>query len=211
MSSVAANASRHVDVTDAPTLFRSALKLGLLEAVLVLAFSLVSRFTGGIVETVLSWTIVVGGLAAVSFVPGIWTKPRTIEGIAGAAGIGLFATVVYMLIDVALLQPIGTYGDRWAAIGGGSNWWYHPVWWMAGAYLPWLGSFIQANNATKSRGELRTGAAFVLAAVCTGVMGTIGVLTHFPGAGFNLPTFAVATIAGLPVAVLVSGLGAKRS
>ena len=37
---------------------------------------------------------------------------------AGAAGIGLAAAGVYLLVDVSLLQPIGTYTNRWREIGG---------------------------------------------------------------------------------------------
>jgi prepilin signal peptidase PulO-like enzyme (type II secretory pathway) len=118
---------RDVDLTDVSHIARSAIKIGLFTAVTVLLFSLVSRFTGGAVESILGTLIVVVGIFVVTFLPGLWTNPRTIEGIAGAAGIGLGGAVVYLLIDVVLLQKIGTYSNRWRAIGGGSNWWYHPV------------------------------------------------------------------------------------
>ena len=57
--------------------------------------------------------LLLAGSAGVTLLPGIWTRARTIEGIAGAAGIGLGATVVFLLVDVALLQHIGTYTNRW--------------------------------------------------------------------------------------------------
>jgi hypothetical protein len=199
-----------VDVTDVPHVLRASLKLGLLTAVCVLLFSLVSKHTAGMVENVLSVAIVLVGLLACTFWPGIWTNARTVEGISGAAGIGLAASVVYLVIDIALLVPIGTYSNRWAEIGGGSNWWYHPVWWMVAAYLPWLGSWIQANNAAKS-GSLETPKAAILAIICTAVVGGIAIAVHFPGAGVNLGTFAVASLAGLPLAVLVSNVGTPKS
>lgn len=199
-----------VDVTDVPHVLRTSVKLGLLTSVLVLLFSLVSRFTGGMVENVLSVAIVVAGIAACTFWPGIWTNARTIEGISGAAGIGLGASVVYLLVDVALLQPIGTYSNRWAEIGGGSNWWYHPVWWMVAAYLPWLGSWIQANNAAKS-GSLNTLQAIILTTVCTAVVGGLAIAVHFPKAGVNLGTFAVATLVGLPLATWISSFGVRKA
>jgi len=90
------------------------------------------------------------GLAATVILPGLWTRARNIEGIAAAAGIGLAATVVFLLVDVALLQPFGAYTFRWRALGGGSNWWYHPVWWMVGTYLAWMGAFILANQTARN-------------------------------------------------------------
>src|SRR4029079_11961055 len=86
---------------------------------------------------------------AVTLLPGLWTRARTIEGIAGAAGIGLGATVVFLLVDVTVLQNIGTWGNRWREIGGGSDWWYHPVWWMVGTFLPWFGAWMLANQLTR--------------------------------------------------------------
>jgi hypothetical protein len=202
--------SETVDVTNVPHVLRAAVKLGLLQSVCVLLFSLVSKHTNGTIEDVLSVAIVAIGIIACAFWPGTVTNARSIEGIAGAAGIGLAASVVFMLVDVALLQPINTYSNRWAAIGGGSNWWYHPIWWMTAAFLPWLGSWIQSNNAAKS-GSLKTVQAVILTAICTAVLAGIAIAVHFPGASVNLATFAIATLAGLPVAVFVSGFGIKKA
>lgn len=195
-----------VDVTNVPHVLRAAVKLGLLQSVFVLLFSLVSKHTNGTIEDVLSVAIVAIGVVACTFWPGTVTNARTIEGIAGAAGIGLGAAVVYMIIDGVLLMPIGTYSNRWAQIGGGSNWWYHPVWWMIAAYLPWLGAWIQSNNAAKS-GTLGTVKGIGLVAVCTAVVAGIAIAVHFPGASVNLATFAIATLVGLPIAVALSGIG----
>src|SRR5688572_23790982 len=152
------------DVTRVPMIVQGAVKLGLLESILVLLFSLASRFLEGIVEAVVCGIILAVGLAAVSMLPGLWTRPRTIEGIAGAAGIGLAATGVFLLLDVTLLQNIGTYSNRWYEIGGGSNWWYHPVWWMVGTFLPWMGAWIIANQ-TANQGRPSPVNGFVVALV----------------------------------------------
>jgi hypothetical protein len=37
------------------------------------------------------------------------------------------------------------------------------------------------------------------------------VLAHFPGAGWNLPTFGVAFLPGLALTTLLTGLGARRA
>ena len=199
------------DLTDVPAIVRGSVKLGLLESVLVLVISLVSRFLpNGVVQTVVLAVIVAAGLFAVTFLPGLWTRPRTIEGIAGAAGIGLGAAVMFLFIDVTLLQNIGTYGHRWYELGGGSNWWYHPVWWMVGTYLPWLGAWSLANQLVKGRAVSPIG-GFGLALVCGVVLAVIATVVHFPGAGWTLPTFAVAFLPGLAVATALSGLGARRA
>jgi hypothetical protein len=199
------------DLTDIPAIVRGAVKLGLLEAVIVLVISLVSHLLpNGPLQTVILGLIVLAGLAGVTLLPGLWTRPRTIEGIAGAAGIGLGAAVTFLLIDVTLLQNIGTYGHRWYDLGGGSNWWYHPVWWMVGTFLPWFGAWMLANQMVKSGGFSPVG-AFGMAVALSVVCAVVAVLVHFPGAGWNLGTFGVAFLPGLALATLVSGMGAKRA
>jgi hypothetical protein len=199
------------DLTDVPALVRGSVKLGLLEAVMVLAISLISRLLPlGLLQVVLLAVALVIGLGAVTLLPGLWTRPRTIEGIAGAAGIGLGAAVVFLLIDVTLLQNIGTYGHRWLEVGGGSNWWYHPVWWMVGTFMPWMGAWILANQVTR-HGTVSAGSAFGTALACAVVLAVVAVVIHFPGAAWTLPTFGVAFLPGLALATLLSGLGAKRA
>ena len=199
------------DLTDVPAIVRGAVKLGLIEAVIVLVISLVSHLLpNGVLQTVLLALLVLVGLAVVTLLPGLWTRPRTIEGIAGAAGIGLGAAVVFLLLDVTLLQNIGTYGHRWLELGGGSNWWYHPVWWMVGSFLPWMGAWILANQLVKS-GGVSPVAAFGLAVALGVVCAVVAVLIHFPGAGWNLGTFGVAFLPGVTLAMLLTGMGAKRA
>ncbi len=199
-----------VDRTDIPHIVRRSVQLGLLECALVFAMSLVSRFLSGPVELILLAVLLVLGLALVSGLPGVWTRARTIEGIGGAAGIGLGAAAVYLLVDVALLQPIGTYTNRWRELGGGSNWWYHPVWWMVGTYLPWMGAWFLANQAAK--GETSSVVRLVIASlVFTVPFAAAAVLLHFPGASWSLPTFGVAFLPGVTAAVLFSGLGLRRA
>ena len=197
------------DLTSVPALVQGSVKLGLLEAVIVLVISLISRLLPlGLLQTALLAAALVIGLAAVTLLPGLWTRPRTIEGIAGAAGIGLGAAVVFLLIDVTLLQNIGTYGHRWYDVGGGSNWWYHPIWWMVGTFMPWMGAWSLANQLAKG-GTVSAGSAYGMALACAVVVAVVAAVIHFPGAGWNLPTFGVAFLPGLALATLLTGLGAK--
>jgi hypothetical protein len=188
---------------------RGAVLLGVFEAVAVLLISLAFRFLAGPLETIVVAVLLLVGLAPVTLLPGIWTRARTIEGIAGAAGIGLGATFVFLLLDVVLLQHIGTYSNRWWQVGG-SNWWYHPIWWMVGTYLPWFGAYILANQAERN-GRISAPAAFGTAIAFAVVVGIVAVLIGFPRAGWNLPTFGVAFLPGLALATALSALGGRRT
>jgi hypothetical protein len=205
-----AQVKRDYDATDVPLIVLGSIKLGLLESVLVLLFSLASRFLGGVIEALVGGLIVLIGLAAVTMLPGLWTRARTIEGVAGAAGIGLGAAVVFLLIDVMLLQNIGTYSNRWHAIGGGSNWWYHPVWWMVGSFLPWMGAWILANQ-TERNGQPAVAKGLGIALVLSAIVAIAAVLLGFPGARWTLGTFAVAFLPGLVLATIVSAMGKPRT
>ena len=154
--------------------------------------------------------ILLAGIAAVSMLPGLWTRARFIEGIAGAAGIGLAATGVFLLLDVMLLQNIGTYTDRWYAIGGGSNWWYHPVWWMAGTFLPWMGAWVLANQTARN-GRPSVGAAFLTVLGLAVLSAVVGILIGVPGARWTLGTLGVAFLPGLALAALVTSMGKRRA
>lgn len=208
--SAVAQASVPVDQTDVRYLVRAAVKIGFLTAATVFLFSLVSRFTDGTLMTALETVILLAGLSGVVLLPGIWTNPRTVEGIAGAAAIGLGGTFIYLLLDVSILQNIGTYTDRWRAIGGGSNWWWHPVWWMLGTYLCWFGAFAQSNQAVR-RGAARPVMVMVLGIAYALVLGVIANAIHFPAAEWSMPTFAIAFIPGLALTVLTTALAPKRS
>jgi hypothetical protein len=198
------------DLTRVPMIVQGAIKLGLLESILVLLFSLASRFLGGAAEVIVGGVVLLVGLAAVSMLPGLWTRPRTIEGIAGAAGIGLAAAGVFLLVDVALLQNIGTYSNRWYEVGGGSNWWYHPVWWMVGTFLPWMGAWILANQTVKD-GRPSPLRAFLTAIVATVILAAAAIVLGFPGARWTLATLGVAFLPGLVLATALSAMGKRQA
>jgi hypothetical protein len=205
-----AELNRDYDLTGVPAIVAGSIKLGLLEGIAVLLFSLASRLLDGVVETIVCGIILIVGVAAVSMLPGLWTRPRTIEGIAGAAGIGLGATAVFLLVDVVLLQNIGTYTNRWYEIGGGSNWWYHPVWWMVGTFIPWMGAWLLANQ-TNRNGHPSAGQGLIIALVLAVLIGAAASALGFPGAHWGLGTFGVAFLPGLVLATLISGIGKRRT
>jgi hypothetical protein len=198
------------DLTAVPAIVQGSVKLGLLQAIVVLLFALASRFLSGVLEVLVCGIILALGLAAVTVLPGLWTRALTIEGIAGAAGIGLGATGVFLLVDIVLLQNLGIYSNRWYDVGGGSNWWYHPVWWMVGSFLPWMGGWILANQ-TARMGRTSPVTALVMAAVGAAVIAVAAVLLNFPGAGWNLATFGVAFLPGLVLATILSAVGKRRA
>jgi hypothetical protein len=205
-SAAAAHSSDRIEI---PRIVRLAIVLGIIQAVIVALFAVVTRLFDGPVEKALEAVLLIIGLGATILLPGLWTRARNIEGIAAAAGIGLGATVVFLLIDVALLQPLGAYTFRWRALGGGSNWWYHPVWWMAGTYLSWMGAFILANQTAK-HGRPSVVGLVLLALVITLLLGAIGVVLHVPGAAWSIPTFGVAVLPALALTTVISGLGSRR-
>jgi hypothetical protein len=198
------------DLTAVPAIVQGSVKLGLLQAIVVLLFALASRFLSGVLEVIVCGIILAIGLAAVTVLPGLWTRALTIEGIAGAAGIGLGATGVFLLIDIVLLQNLGIYTNRWYDVGGGSNWWYHPVWWMVGTFLSWMGAWILANQTARN-GRPDAPRALVTALILTLLVGAIAVVLDFPGAGWNLATFGVAYLPALVLGTAASAFGKRRA
>ena len=80
---------------------------------------------------------------------------------------------------------------------------------MVGTYLSWMGGWILANQARKS-GTSSVPGAIILVAITTALCGAVAAVTHFPGAAWTVPTFAIAVLPGLALANIVSALGARR-
>ncbi len=198
------------DTTGLPIVWRGLTVLAVVQAACVLATSIVERNLNGVANRGLTAVIVAFGATFTIFYPGTRTRPRTIEGIAGAAAIGLGATWAFLVLNLAILQPLHTYTNRWYQIGGGSNWWYIPSWWLVGTYLSWMGGFILAHLGRRS-GEASVPVAIVLLAVLTALCGAGAALVRFPGAGWNVPTFAIAIAPALLLENLLTWLVARRS
>lgn len=197
------------DNTQLGRVVRASITLGLVESLVVVVVSIINKSLTGTADHALTGIAVFAGAMFTSFYPGTVTRPRTIEGIAGAAGIGLGATWVFLLVDAFLLQTFHVYTNRWHQVGGGSIWWYLPVWWMVGTFLSWMGGWILANQSSRS-GAPSVPAAIGLVTVTAALCGAVAVLVHFPSAGWNVPTFAVAVLPGLVLANIVSALGRRR-
>src|SRR2546430_1614886 len=123
---------------------------GVVTALAVIVFLVISRVVpSGIVQALLETVIVLVAGVAAAFLPAHWATARTTQGIASAAAIGLWGTIVFMAIDIILLRPFRAFPWTWDAVGGGSTWWYLPVWWMLGTFLAWMGGLVTAGRAAR--------------------------------------------------------------
>src|SRR5438034_9904944 len=178
--------------------------VGAATAVAVILFLLVSRLLpAGLSTSVLLMIIVLAGGVGAAFLPGFFAASRTTQGVASAAAIGLWGTIVFMAIDIILLRPFRAFPWTWDAVGGGSTWWYLPIWWMLGTLLAWMGGVVTAGRA--ARGGDVASPALALPAVVGAAIITLGAtlarlhidLPVAAGAGFTL----VLTV--LAIAVIV--------
>jgi len=135
----------------------------------VIVYLLVSRLVpAGMAQALLQTLVVLATAVIATFLPAHWTTARSTEGIAGAAAVGLWGTIVFMAIDIILLRPLKAYPWTWDAVGGGSTWWYLPIWWMLGTFVAWLGGLVTAARAR------RGGSTAIRALALPLVLGAVG-------------------------------------
>ena len=180
--------------------------VGVVTAVLVILYLVVSRLLSpGITTSLLQTILVLAGGVAAAFLPGFFAASRTTQGVASAAAIGLWGTIVFMAIDIVVLRPmnhvVGTYPWTWDAVGGGSTWWYLPIWWMLGTFLAWMGGLVTAGRAARG-GDMAIGALalpVVIGAAAVALVVTLARLhVYLPvaaGAGFALVLTGFAVVA----------------
>ncbi|HTR19609.1 MAG TPA: hypothetical protein VMH88_02040 [Gemmatimonadales bacterium] len=176
-------------------------KVGLCVGVLVVAFLAVSRMmpAGTGLAAVQTLIVLAGGVAA-SLLPGEWAVARETEGVAGAAAIGLWGTVVFSAFDIVLLRPFKAFPWTWDAIGGNSTWWYLPIWWMLGTYLAWMGGMLVAGRNARQR----TSFVQIAAPVVIGAL-VVGILARVLGCPEGLPvTSGAGLVLTLTVLALIS-------
>src|SRR3989442_211078 len=171
----------------------------------VVLFLLVSRsglLPTGVVTAFLLMLIVLAAGVAAAFLPGFFAASRTVQGVASAAAIGLWGAIVFMAIDIILLRPFRAFPWTWDAVGGGSTWWYLPIWWMLGTLLGWMGAIVTAGRAARGgdAGVRSLATPAVLGGLSAGLgLGLAGVV-FMPGAagvGFllTLVIFALVVVA----------------
>ena len=190
------------DRSDFRTVTIGGAKMGAITAVAVVLFVAASRLlpdTGGLrggVEAV----IVLVAAAAATFLPAQWSAARQVEGIAGAAAIGLVGTIVFMAIDIVVFRPLKAYPWTWDAIGGGSTWWYLPIWWMLGTFLAWMGGIVTARQAARAeatllRRTLPVAVGTLLAVMIARLAGVAWALPFATGLAFTVILALLAVVA----------------
>lgn len=177
---------------DVRTMLGGGAKLGLVTAAGVAVFALLSRALQGSLETLVQSVLVLAGGLVSSYAPAFWVRPRSLDAIAWAATLGLLGSVAFTVIDTAVLRPLDLYHWTWDAIGGGSGFWYIPVWWMGATFLAWLGAWIASREA-REPGALGSSAAKTLALA----LGFAVVLVVTGVAPFHAATVALAYALGL--------------
>ena len=196
-----------VDRSDFRNIMLSGAKIGLMTGVAVLVYAALSRaLPAGLAREAGQAVVVLATATLVSLLPALWVVARGIEGIAGAAAVGLWGTIVFTAIDIVVLRPanhlITIYPWTWDAVGGLSTWWYLPIWWMLGTFVAWMGGLLTAGRATRGSPTLPSVAGPIVAvAALIAVIGRIAalpaVLPITAGAGFTLTLtlLAVAAVA----------------
>jgi len=175
--------------------------VGVVTAAAVILYLIVSRLLSpGMVVSLLQTVIVLAGGVAAAFLPGFYASSRTTQGIASAAAIGLWGTIVFMAIDIILLRPFRAYPWTWDAVGGGSTWWYLPVWWMLGTFLAWMGAIVTAGRAARG-GDVAIAALALPVVVGAAVIALLVTLARLhvylpvaAGAGFALVLTILAVV-----------------
>jgi hypothetical protein len=136
-----------IDRSDAALIVGNGAKLGVVTTIGVVVFALLSRSLEGMTETIVQSIMILAGLVVFSFVPALWIRSRSIDGMAWAMLVGLLGALFFTVIDTAALRPLELYHWTWDQIGGGSGFWYVPVWWMLSSYLSGLGAILVKNNS----------------------------------------------------------------
>jgi hypothetical protein len=159
-SATVASGSRY----DARTIVVGGIQLGVVTAGGVVLFALLSRAMSGTAEAIVQSLIVLVGGTVVTYWPAAMVRPREVDTIGWTTLLAYVGTVVFTILDIALLRPLGMYHWTWDAIGGGSGFWYISLWWMGGTFLAWMGAWVYAI-----RGRVSSPAALALALRAAGV------------------------------------------
>jgi hypothetical protein len=143
------------DRSDFTHILVSGTRVGAATGAAVIVYLLVSRqVPAGLARALLQALIVVAAGVTASLLPARLAAARSAQGIAAAAAIGLWGTIVFMAIDIIVLRPLKAYPWTWDAVGGGSTWWYLSIWWMLGTFVAWMGGLLTAGRPGRALGAL---------------------------------------------------------
>jgi hypothetical protein len=188
------------DRSDFRNVLVSGTKVGVVTGITVVAYLVLIRFlpVGVARDAILSLLVLAAGVL-VSLLPGEWAGARNTEGVAGAAAIGLWGSIAFMAIDVLLLRPFKAFPWTWDAIGGGSTWWYLPIWWMLGTFLAWMGGMLTAGRHARGPTTLvATAMPVVIGAVALAAVGKLAglpvMLPVLVGAGYTVSLAVLALL-----------------
>ncbi len=189
-----------VDRSDFRHVLYSGTIVGAVTAAAVIIYLAISRLLpAGILPALLQTIIVIAAGVAATFLPGFFAASRTAQGVASAAAIGLWGTIVFMAIDIILLRPFKAYPWTWDAVGGGSTWWYLPIWWMLGTFVAWMGAIVTAGRG--ARGGNTAIQSLAIAPVAGALSGALGLglsgFVYLPvaaGVGFVLTLIVFALV-----------------
>ena len=199
MDMASAAAPYSLERRDLRTILTGGISLGVVTIVGVVLFALGSRVTSGRSETILQSLLILAGGALAIFLPARAIRPRTVDAIGWTALTGFLGAVVFTFADIVILRPLSLYSWKWDAIGGGSGWWYIPVWWMGSTFLAWMGGWVyasRARTATEVNVMALGGQAAVLAVVIFAVLAVTG-LAPFLAVG-------ISAIILVPIAALLN-------
>jgi len=188
--------------SDVRTIVGGGAKLGGITAVGVVVFALLSRMLSGSVEIIVQSVLVFAGVVVFAYVPAAWVRPRGVDGIGWTSLVGLLGSLCFTVVDTAVLRPVKLYHWTWDQIGGGSGFWYIPVWWMGSAFLAWLGGWVW----TRSGGEnvaARAGQTAGIGIVLFGIIALTGILP------FHAGTAALGVTLGLIFTVPLAGASGR--
>jgi hypothetical protein len=167
------------DRSDFRNVLVSGTKVGVVTGIAVVAYLVLMRFLpAGVARDAILSILVLAAGALVSLLPGEWAGSRNTEGVASAAAIGLWGSIAFMAIDVLLLRPFKAFPWTWDAIGGGSTWWYLPIWWMLGTFLAWMGGMLTAGR--HARGPTTLAATAMPVVIGAVVLAAVGKLAGLP-------------------------------
>ncbi len=199
MTSVAETSSAHPDWR---VVVRAGAQVGVVTAVGVAVFALMSRGMAGTSETTFQSIMVLVGAAVFAYLPSMLLRPRDADSIAWAALVGLLGALVFTVIDTVIFRPMNLYHWTWDAIGGGSGFWYIPVWWMGSAFLAWLGAWVVATSSQQTDGSVLT-----IAGLTVGIGIVLGAIVIATGlVPFHSAGFALAFTIGLVLHVPLAGM-----